>query len=39
MQDKDQVASILKGEGSNKVIGKPVLAMAAKKVDKDDDDQ
>jgi len=39
MQDKDQLASILKGEGSYKVIGKPVLAMAAKKTDKDDDDQ
>ncbi len=41
MQDKDQVASILKGEGSYKVIGKPVLAaMATKKVaDQDNDDQ
>ncbi|MDB4920630.1 S41 family peptidase [Mucilaginibacter sp.] len=32
MQDKDMMASILKGEGNYKVIGKPVLAMAAKKV-------
>jgi carboxyl-terminal processing protease len=41
MQDKDQVASILKGEGSYKVIGKPVLAaVATKKVaDQDNDDQ
>ena len=39
MQDKDQVASILKGEGTYKVIGKPVLAMAVKKSAKDDDDQ
>ncbi|MEO7213310.1 S41 family peptidase [Mucilaginibacter sp.] len=36
MQDKMQLASILKGEGSFKVIGKPVLAMAAKNDDKDD---
>jgi carboxyl-terminal processing protease len=35
MQDKTQLASILKGEGSFKVIGKPVLAMAAKKAAKD----
>lgn len=40
MQDKTQLASILKGEGNYKVIGKPVLAMAGKKVaDKDTDDQ
>ncbi len=42
MQDKDQLASILKGDGNYKVIGKPVLAMAAKKTSKpdtDDDDQ
>jgi len=38
MQDKELLASILKGEGSYKVIGKPVLAMASKK-DKDTDDQ
>jgi carboxyl-terminal processing protease len=38
MQDKVQLASILKGEGAFKVIGKPVLAMAAKKEDKDDSD-
>jgi len=37
MQDKELVASILKGEGSYKVIGKPVLAMAGKKADKDTD--
>jgi carboxyl-terminal processing protease len=35
MQDKEMVASILKGEGSYKVIGKPVLAMTNKKSDKD----
>ena len=35
MQDKDMVASILKGTGQYKVIGKPVLAMANKKSDKD----
>jgi carboxyl-terminal processing protease len=40
MQDKDMMASILKGEGNYKVIGKPVLAMAAKKVaDPDAEDQ
>lgn len=33
MQNKNQVASVLKGEGAYKVIGKPVLAMAAKKDD------
>jgi carboxyl-terminal processing protease len=39
MQDKAQLASILKGEGNYKVIGKPVLAMAAKKeADKDPDE-
>jgi len=39
MQDKTQLASILKGIGDYKTIGKPVLAMAGKKVaDKDDDD-
>jgi len=37
MQDKEMVASILKGEGAYKVIGKPVLAMAGKKADKDAD--
>jgi len=31
MQDKVQVAAILKGDGAYKVIGKPVLAMAGKK--------
>jgi carboxyl-terminal processing protease len=39
MQDKEQVASVLKGEGAYKVIGKPVLAMAAKKADKDTEEQ
>jgi len=40
MQDKAQLASILKGEGNYKVIGKPVLAMAGKKAtDKDSDDE
>jgi carboxyl-terminal processing protease len=39
MQDKEQMASILKGEGSYRVIGKPVLAMTGKKADKDTDDQ
>jgi len=37
MQDKELIASILKGEGAYKVIGKPVLAMAGKKADKDTD--
>ena len=40
MQDKEQVASILKGAGSYKVIGKPVFAaVSAKKSDKDSDEQ
>lgn len=39
MQDKDMVASVLKGTGTYKVIGRPVLAMAAKKADDDKDDQ
>lgn len=38
MQDKPQLASILKGEGNFKVIGKPVLAMAVKKEEKDQED-
>lgn len=39
MQDKPRLASILNGIGDYKTIGKPVLAMAGKKVaDKDDDD-
>jgi carboxyl-terminal processing protease len=33
MQDKFQVASILKGDGNYKVIGKPQLAMMPKKVE------
>ncbi len=37
MQDKAQLAAILKGDGSYKIIGKPVLAMAGKKAaDKDE---
>jgi len=39
MQDKELLASILKGEGAYKVIGKPVLAMASKKAGKDQDGQ
>jgi carboxyl-terminal processing protease len=40
MQDKTQLASILKGVGDFKVIGKPVLAMAGKKAaDKDSSDE
>ncbi|MDB5005639.1 MAG: peptidase [Mucilaginibacter sp.] len=40
MQDKNQVASVLRGEGSYKVIGKPVLAaIALKKDEQDKDDQ
>ncbi len=40
MQDKEQVASILKGDGSYKVIGKPVFAsISSKKTDKEQDDQ
>ena len=39
MQDKSQVASILKGDGNYKVIGKPQLAMLPKKVeDKENSD-
>ncbi|TWJ03394.1 carboxyl-terminal processing protease [Mucilaginibacter frigoritolerans] len=39
MQDKELIASILKGEGAYKVIGKPVLAMASKKAGQDQDGQ
>lgn len=40
MQDKAQLAAILKGDGNYKIIGKPVLAMAGKKAaDKDPDAQ
>jgi carboxyl-terminal processing protease len=39
MQDKEQIASILRGEGAYKVIGKPMLAMTTKKTEKDTDDQ
>jgi len=35
MRDKEMVASVLKGDGAYKVIGKPVLAMAGKKAAKD----
>lgn len=35
MQNKEQVASVLRGEGNYKVIGKPMLAMASKKAEKD----
>jgi carboxyl-terminal processing protease len=35
MQNKDQVASVLRGDGNYKVIGKPVLAMVSKKTDRD----
>ncbi|MBD1385617.1 S41 family peptidase [Mucilaginibacter rigui] len=39
MQDKTQLASILKGVGDYKTIGKPMLAMAGKKAaDKDESD-
>src|SRR6185437_16151082 len=38
MQDKELTASILKGEGSYKVIGKPVFAMAGKKGARDTTD-
>ncbi|MCO5936877.1 S41 family peptidase [Mucilaginibacter sp. RB4R14] len=37
MQDKTQLASILKGVGDYKTIGKPVFAMAGKKEDNDND--
>jgi carboxyl-terminal processing protease len=40
MQDKNQVASILKGDGNYKVIGKPQWAMVSKKAeDKDAQNQ
>jgi len=43
MQDKNQLAAVLKGDGSYKVIGKPVLAAVSdkdKNVDtKDKNDQ
>jgi carboxyl-terminal processing protease len=38
MQDKQLTASILKGEGTYKVIGKPMLAMAGKKAARDTSD-
>jgi carboxyl-terminal processing protease len=39
MQDKTQLAAILKGDGSYKVIGKPVLAAVADKDKKADNDK
>lgn len=40
MEDKSQVAAILKGDGNYKVIGKPQLAMISKKAaDKDSSDE
>ena len=36
MQDKQQLAAILKGDGAYKVIGKPILAMTGKKADDKD---
>ncbi|MFI5160278.1 MAG: S41 family peptidase [Sphingobacteriales bacterium] len=41
MQDKNQVASILKGDGDYRVIGKPQFAMVSKKAEdeKDSNDQ
>ena len=38
LQDKTQIAAVLKGEGTYKVIGKPVLAMAGAKDTKDKDE-
>jgi carboxyl-terminal processing protease len=37
LQDKPQVASILKGEGNYKVIGKPQLTLAANKAESNSD--
>ena len=39
MQDKNQVAAILKGDGDYKVIGKPQLAMIPKKVEDKENNQ
>jgi carboxyl-terminal processing protease len=39
MQDKSQIASILKGDGNYKVIGKPQLAMIPKKVEDKENSQ
>jgi carboxyl-terminal processing protease len=38
LQDKPQLASILKGDGTYKVIGKPQLTLAANKPEVDSDD-
>ncbi len=38
IQNKPELASILKGEGSHKVIGKPIAALAAKNPGTDDDE-
>ncbi len=39
MQDKGQLAAILKGDGAYKVIGKPQLAMLFKKAETKDNDE
>lgn len=39
IQNKPELASILKGEGNYKVIGKPIAALAAKSTDKSSNDQ
>jgi len=39
MQDKLQVAAVLNGDGTFKVIGKPLLAMTPKKAEKETDDE
>ncbi len=39
IQNKPELASILKGEGDHKIIGKPIAALAAKTTDKSDSDQ
>ncbi|HVV54694.1 MAG TPA: hypothetical protein VHC47_05200, partial [Mucilaginibacter sp.] len=38
MQDKGQLAAILKGDGNYKVIGKPQWAMVTKKAENSDSD-
>ncbi|MGI4806452.1 MAG: S41 family peptidase [Janthinobacterium lividum] len=39
IQNKPELASILKGDGDHKTIGKPIAALAAKTSDKSDSDQ
>lgn len=39
IQNKPELASILKGEGSYKIIGKPIAALAAKNTDKNSIEQ